>query len=66
MILILRIADFGLRNENTRGDVDRHIEQIKAIIAEVGKRYQSKGGDVQLAGIEGGTVKISPAGFCWR
>ncbi len=42
------------------------LEQIKAIIAEKGRAYLNKGGDVQLAGIDGGTVKIAPTGFCWR
>jgi hypothetical protein len=42
------------------------IDQIKAIIAEKSKRYQSKMGEVAFAGIEGGTVKIAPSGFCWR
>jgi hypothetical protein len=45
---------------------EQDIERIKAIIQTMGERYQVKGGDVQLAGIEAGTVKISPAGFCWR
>lgn len=46
--------------------MDQNIEQIKTIIAEMGQRYQGKGGDVQFDGVEGGTVKIAPAGFCWR
>jgi hypothetical protein len=46
--------------------VERDIEKIKAIIAEKSKRYQSKMGEVTFAGIEGGTVKIAPSGFCWR
>jgi len=45
---------------------DQDIERIKAIIGERGKRYRSKMGDVTLVGIEGGTVKIAPTGFCWR
>ncbi|NTW57699.1 MAG: hypothetical protein HGB21_03565 [Nitrospirae bacterium] len=46
--------------------MDQDIEKIKAIIAEKSKRYQSKMGDVAYAGIEDGTVKIAPSGFCWR
>lgn len=42
------------------------IEQIRAIIAKKAERFKSQVGDVTLAGIEGGTVKISPSGFCWR
>jgi len=42
------------------------IEKIKMIIAEKGKRYESKMGAVAFAGIEGGTIKIAPSGFCWR
>ncbi len=45
---------------------DQDIEQIKAIIAKKAERFRSRTGDVTLAGIEGGTVKIVPAGFCWR
>jgi len=55
----MRDSECGMPNEND-------IRQIKAIIAAAGERYQGKGGDVQFAGIEGGTVKIAPAGFCWR
>ena len=44
----------------------RDIEQIKAIIAEKSKRYDVKMGGVTFAGVEGGTVKIAPSGFCWR
>lgn len=42
------------------------IEQIKSIIETMSRRYQAKGGNVRFAGIEGGTIKIAPAGFCWR
>ena len=42
------------------------IEQIKAIIAKKAERFTSKAGDVLFAGVEGGTVKIAPTGFCWR
>jgi hypothetical protein len=45
---------------------DQDIERIKAIIAEKSKRYQSKMGEVTFVGIDDGTVKIAPAGFCWR
>jgi len=46
--------------------VDRDIEQIKDMIEERNQQYASRGGSVVLAGIEDGTVKIAPAGFCWR
>ena len=46
--------------------MDQDIEKIKAIIAEKGKRYHSKMGEVAFAGIEGCTVRIAPSGFCWR
>jgi len=42
------------------------IEQIKAIIAKKAERFKDKAGDVIFAGVEGGTVKIAPSGFCWR
>jgi len=45
---------------------DQDIEKIKALIAEKSKRYQQKAGEVTFAGVEGGTVKIAPSGFCWR
>lgn len=46
--------------------MDQDIERIKAIIEERNKRFAPKGGSVALAGIDGGTVRIAPAGFCWR
>jgi hypothetical protein len=42
------------------------IEQIKAIIESMNQRYQTRDGSVTFAGVEGGTVKIAPAGYCWR
>jgi len=57
-----RNAECGMNGENDQPD----IEKIKAIIAEKSQRYQSKMGDVAFAGVEGGTVKIAPSGFCWR
>ena len=48
--------------------LDRHqdIERIKAVIAEKRKQYERRGGEVVLAGVEGTTIKIAPAGFCWQ
>ncbi len=45
---------------------DQDIEKIRAIIEKKAERFRSRMGDVALAGIEGGTVKISPTGYCWR
>jgi hypothetical protein len=46
---------------------EQDIEQIKSTIDAMSKRYQGKGGDIQFAGIEDGTiVQITPGGFCWR
>lgn len=45
---------------------EQDIEQIKTIIETMSRRYEGKGGDVRYAGVDGGTVKIAPAGFCWR
>jgi hypothetical protein len=58
----MRISDCGVNG------LDRHqdIERIKAIIAEKRKQYEHRGGEVVLAGVEGTTIKIAPAGFCWR
>ena len=46
--------------------MDQDIEKIKAIIAEKSGKYTAKGGEVAFAGVESGTVKIAPSGFCWR
>lgn len=47
--------------------MESDIEQIKSIIENMNQRYQVKGGAITFAGIEGGsTIKIAPAGFCWR
>jgi len=51
-----------MNDETNHGD----IEQIKALIAEKSKRYDVNMGAVAFAGVEGGTVKIAPSGFCWR
>jgi hypothetical protein len=45
---------------------ENDIEQIREIIAKKAERFRSRMGDVALAGIEDGTVKIAPTGFCWR
>ena len=60
----MRNADCGMRNVQLGQAHD--IEQIRAIIAEKNKQYEHRGGEVALAGIEGDTVKIAPAGFCWQ
>ncbi len=46
--------------------MNQDMVRIEEIIAERNARYASRGGSVTLAGIEAGTVKIAPAGFCWR
>jgi len=51
-----------MKSETKQSD----IEKIKSLIEERNARYAVKGGSVSLADIEGGTVKIVPAGFCWR
>ncbi len=45
--------------------MEKDIEQIRAIIAAKNERFQRRGGEVRLAGVEDGTVKIAPAGYCW-
>jgi hypothetical protein len=47
-------------------DMHQDIEQIKEIIRNKAQRYHSRMGDVTFAGVDGRTVKIAPAGFCWR
>jgi hypothetical protein len=47
-------------------DIQQDIEQIRELIQNKAQRYRSRMGDVTLAGVEGGTVKIAPTGFCWR
>jgi hypothetical protein len=46
--------------------LEQDIEQIKAIITKKAERFRAQAGDVIFAGVEGGTVKIAPSGFCWR
>ena len=46
--------------------MEQDIERIKTIIEERNNRFAPKGGSVALAGVNGGTVRIAPAGFCWR
>ncbi len=46
--------------------MEQDIEKIKTIIDAMSRRYKERGGELRLAGVEGGTVKITPAGFCWR
>lgn len=41
-------------------------ERIISILAETSRRYQGQGGDITLDGIEGGIIRVAPAGFCWR
>ena len=55
-------AECGVDGKNNLQDV----EQIKAIIEKKAERFKSRTGDVIFAGVEGGTVKIAPTGFCWR
>jgi hypothetical protein len=45
---------------------EQDLEKIRNIIARKAERFRSRMGDVTLAGIEGGTVKIAPSGYCWR
>ncbi len=47
-------------------DRSNDIEEIREIIAQKAERFRSRMGDVVLAGVEDGTVKIAPTGFCWR
>jgi hypothetical protein len=46
--------------------LENDIEQMRRIIDAVARRYHVKGGDIRFVGVEGGTVKIAPVGFCWR
>jgi hypothetical protein len=46
--------------------MERDIERIRKIIARKAERFRSRMGDVNLAGVEGGTIKIAPTGYCWR
>jgi hypothetical protein len=56
----------NIREKAERMKNDHDIEQIKEIIETMNQRYHAKNGSVALAGIDGGTVKIAPAGHCWR
>lgn len=46
--------------------MESDIERIKMIVSEMSRRCRTKDGEVKVAGVDGGTVKIAPAGFCWR
>ncbi len=46
--------------------MEEDIEKIKAIIEETSQRYRNRDGALHFAGVEGGTVKIAPSGYCWR
>jgi hypothetical protein len=55
----------GLTGDTAMHDQD--IEQIRSIIDAMSRRYQARDGAVTFAGIKDGTtVKIAPAGYCWR
>jgi len=58
----LRNGSCGMDGKNNQQDFDT----IRAIIEKKAKRFRSRTGDVIFAGVEGGTVKIAPTGFCWR
>lgn len=45
---------------------EREIEKIRDIVAKKAERFRSRMGDVALVGVEDGTVKIAPTGYCWR
>ncbi len=69
MVALVRAATqgrpYGLRI-GERKVTEQDIEQIRTIIAAKAERFRSRMGDVSFAGVEGGTVKISPTGYCWR
>jgi hypothetical protein len=46
--------------------MDHDIEKIRMIVERKAERFRSRLGDVRFAGVDGGTVKIAPSGFCWR
>ncbi|HET6363785.1 MAG TPA: hypothetical protein VFG02_01945 [Nitrospirota bacterium] len=46
--------------------MENDIDKIRSIINAAAKRYEVQGGDIRFLGVEGGTVKIAPGGFCWR
>ncbi|MDA8101059.1 MAG: hypothetical protein M0042_15680 [Nitrospiraceae bacterium] len=46
--------------------MEKDIEEIKAVIAAKAERFKSRMGDVTLAGVENGVVRIAPSGYCWR
>jgi hypothetical protein len=46
--------------------VESDRERIKTIVAETSERYRARNGAVMFAGLDGNTVRIAPAGFCWQ
>lgn len=45
---------------------EEDVDRIRKIISTRAERFRSRMGDVAFAGIEDGTVRIAPTGFCWR
>jgi hypothetical protein len=45
---------------------EQDSETIRAIVEQKAQRFRPRGGAVAFAGLDGGTVKIAPSGFCWR
>ncbi len=46
--------------------LEQDIEKIMTIIEEKSRQFTSRMGDVRFAGVDGGTIKVAPTGFCWR
>jgi len=47
-------------------NIEKDIEKIKQIIDEERQKYTALGGDIEFVDIKDRTVRIRPAGICWR
>ncbi len=46
--------------------IEKDIEKIKQIIAELRTKYTGLGGDIEFVDIQEKDVRVRPTGYCWR
>ena len=47
-------------------NIEKDIEKIKQIIAELKPQYTRSGGDIEFVDVKDQDVRIRPSGYCWR
>jgi hypothetical protein len=47
-------------------NIEKDIEKIRQIISEESQKYAALGGEIQFIDIKDRSVRIRPAGICWR